>query len=465
MSTVVRPRAQRAFGPSLGGRIVTLIGVLSIILWAGATAPGARAATAVRSHIPTWAFDDGCSGGGNAGGPFVRHWLSYAESNCGTGAAKARRDCHSRGHSYCKVMQYLDTDWDYTADRLGVASVASTNWWLTEPAPNGGARIFTTTDGGGYMVNQTMPTVRSFFRSFVQRHFNGDDGLLMDWQSPSLTQELYYATCGCKTTSEIHTDAGLRRAHTEMSAALTHRNGSRFIQADNTLPGNPYLPQGLNMLNRRIGVDAWTIEGEPMSDGLLTSYYSTLLDQIAYIVKRTRGFVVPMSRAPSNAPYLTQTRRVQEATMLLGFAPGRIVDWADLEQGNDRLSIWPEEGIYPTRPVESMAAPRGRGCLAGTGVVCSHGGHRSLEVAPGVYRREFRSCYRNRIGFGRCATVMNTTNNYITVRSSWLRLHYGHQWTFIGNDVKSGGSVDTAGAPFRAGSTTVAPHDAVLLAP
>jgi hypothetical protein len=171
-----------------------------------------------------------------------------------------------------------------------------------------------------------------------------------------------------------------------------------------------------------------------------------------------------MSRAPSNAPYLTQTRRVQEATMLLGFAPGRIVDWADLEQGSGRLSIWPEEGIYPTRPVESMGAPRGRGCLAGKGVVCSRGGHRSLEVAPGVYRREFRSCYRDRVRFGRCATVMNTTNHYITVRSSWLRLHYGHQWTFIGDDVKSGGWVDTAGATFAAGSTAVAPHDAVLLA-
>jgi hypothetical protein len=249
-----------------------------------------------------------------------------------------------------------------------------------------------------------------------------------------------------------------------MSAALTHRNGSPFIQADNTLPGNPFLPQGLHMLNHRIGVDAWTVEGEPMSDGTLMGFYSTLLDQIAYVATRTRGFVVPMSRAPENAPYLAQTRRVQEATMLLGFSPGHLVDWAELEQGSGRLAAWPEEGIYPTSPVESMGVPGGKGCLAGTGIVCSRGGHRSLEVAPGIYRREFRSCYRDRIRFGGCAAVMNTTGSSVLVRSSWLRRRYRHQITFVGGDVQSGGTVDLTGAPFIRGRAVIPPHDAILLA-
>jgi hypothetical protein len=359
-------------------------------------------------------------------------------------------------------MQYLDTDWVYPADSMNVASVASFNWWLTDPHSN--QRIFTSSEGGGYLANQTVPSVQAFFRDFVRRHYNRDEGLLMDWQSPSLAQELYYSTCGCRTTGEIRSDAALRSAHGQMSAALTHRDGSPFVQADNTLPGNPYLPQGLHMLNHRTGVDAWTAEGEPMSNGSLMPYYSTLLDQIAYISTRTQGFVVPMSRAPQNAPYLTQTRRVQEATMLLGFRRGHLVDWADLEQGSNRLAVWPEEGIYPTSPVQSMHVPRGPGCLAGTGHVCSRGGHRSLQVAAGVYRREFRSCYRNRVRFGGCATIMNSTGRFVTVPSRWLRRHYGHQITFGGGDVQSGGSVDPAGAPGAPGATVIPPHDAVLLA-
>lgn len=464
MSSVVRPRAQREFGPPLGRRIVTLITLLSILVWAGVQASTAAAhAQRVPAHIPTWAFDDGCSGGANASGAFVRHWVSYAESNCGTGASKARRDCHRGGRTYCKVFQYLDTAWIYPQDRVGVAQAASNDWWLTQPAPHQGARIFTTSEGGGYLSDQFDPGVRAFFHNFVISHYNRDDGLLMDWQAPGLSQELYYSTCGCKTTAQIRTDASLRRAHAAMSASLTHRDGARFMQADNTLPGNPYLPQGMTMLNRRIGVEAWTIEGEPDDNGQLTPFYSTLLDQIAYITTRTNGFVVPMSRAPYGSQVLDQTRRVQEATMLLGFKPGRIVDWADLEQGSNRLSVWPEETIYPTHAIESMRRPGGRGCLAGKGIVCSRGGHRSLEVAPGIYRREFGRCYLSRVPFGRCATIINTTSQWMTVRSRWLRRHYGHQMTFVGNDIASGGSMSVAGAPFAAGSTTIAPHDALLL--
>jgi hypothetical protein len=444
---------------------------LAITVLAGLAAWAALASVAsarvhrapVPAHIPTWAFDDGCSGGGGMGASLVRHWVSYAESNCGPAAGKARSDCHRGTRVYCRVMQYLDTNWIYGGDRVVPATAAASNWWLTEPAPRQSAQIFTDWLGTGHLINQAVPAVRAFFRDYVRRNYNRDDGLLLDWQSPGLAQELYYSTCHCRRTAQIGSDRALRAAHTRMSAALTHRNGSRFIEADNSLPGNPFLPQGVRMLNRRIGVDAWTVEGEPMSDGKLVAFYSTLLDQIAYIETRTRGFVVPMSRAPANAPYLDQTRRVQEATMLLGFRPGRLVDWANLEDGSSRLSVWPEEGIYPTSPLESMAAPRGRGCLAGTGRVCSRGGHRSVQVAGGIYRREFRSCYRRRIRFGGCAAIMNTTGAPVTVRAAWLRRHYRHQITFTGGDVQSRGSVDLTGAPFSAGSTVIPPYDAVLL--
>ena len=61
--------------------------------------------------------------------------------------------------------------------------------------------------------------------------------------------------------------------------------------------------------------------------------------------------------------------------MLLAFRPGHLVDWADLEQG--AAIDWRcgrKRAIYPTSPVQSMGAPGGRGCLAGTGIMSAGGG-------------------------------------------------------------------------------------------
>ena len=140
------------------------------------------------------------------------------------------------------------------------------------------------------------------------------------------------------------------------------------------------------MLNESSGVHGLLKEGSPEYDGRLDPYYSTLLDEIAYVADETSGFVVPLSYGQAGASNQAQSRRVQEATMLLGYSPGHLVDWADLEQGSDDLAVWPEEGVYPTQPVQSMSAPGGSGCLGGTGAVCSTGGHNDLQVAPGVYR-------------------------------------------------------------------------------
>lgn len=127
--------------------------------------------------------------------------------------------------------------------------------------------------------------------------------------------------------------------------------------------------------------------------------------------------------------------------------------------------MWPEEGIVGTAAVQTMAAPGGAGCLAGTGVVCSSGGHNDLQVAPGVYRREFGACYEQGTAFGRCAVLVNTTGAPVTVAPSWLTQSYQHQLTMTGGDVQSGGALNLAGAPFTPGSTTIGPQDAAVLTP
>ena len=422
-----------------------------------------QTSNATPSHIGTWAIDDGCAGGSGANAALVRSWLTVAESNCGPHAHKANRDCQTKRVLYCSVVQYLDTDWIYGDALLPLPRKTPNGWWLHSPTQHQD-RIFGNQEGGGHLLNQTVPAVRTWFRNYVRQYFNPDEGLVMDDQSPSLSEELYYSTCGCKKTFEITSDAVLRDAHDAMSAYLTHRGGSQFFQVDNTLAPNPFLPQGLNMLDHTAGVQGLIAEGEPEQyGGVMDPYYSTLLDQIAHVENQTSAFVVPMSHGFAKAPTLVRSRRVQEATVLLTFAPNRIVDWADLEVGSGDLSVWPEEGIYPSRPLQSMRAPGGSGCLAGTGVVCSTGGHNDLQVATGVYRREFASCALRSVGFGPCAAVVNSTAAPVTVSARWLRQSYGHVIAMVGGDVQSGGRLSLNGARFKAGSTAIPAHDALLL--
>jgi hypothetical protein len=103
--------------------------------------------------------------------------------------------------------------------------------------------------------------------------------------------------------------------------------------------------------------------------------------------------------------------------------------------------------------------------MAGTGVICSSGGHSDIEVATGVYRREFKDCYNQGTSFGNCAAIVNDTGSSVTVQNSWLTQTYHHEITMNGGDVQSGGTINLTGASFDSGSTVVPADDAVLLAP
>jgi hypothetical protein len=363
------------------------------------------------------------------------------------------------------VIQYLDTNWIYpngSPTWSSFSSAASENWYQHTPGSTS-TRLDSSGYGGGYLINQTVGSVQSFFANYARTNYNADDGLMMDDQSASLSSQLYYTTCHCSSSNEVASTPALTAAHEAMSSAMTHSDGQPFLQIDNTLPANPYLPQGLDMLKTETGVHGLISEGAPEDNGTLDPYYSTLLDQIAYVSTKTDGFVVPLSYDSAGSTQL-QSRRVQEATMLLGYSPGHLVDWADLEENSNNLAVWPEEGIYPTLPVQSMQTPGGTDCLAGQGTVCSTGGHNDLQVAPGIYRREFSTCYNKSVAIGPCAAIINTTASPITVPASWLTQTYKHQIAFNGGDVQSGGSLDLQSTSFTAGSSTIPAHDATMLA-
>ncbi len=429
-----------------------------------ASAPAAPAGTSANSgpapaHVPTWAYDDGCSGGTGAGAPLVRQWLSYGESHCGSTDTKALNDCTQGSVAYCTPVEYLDASWIYATGSVPIANAAQESWWLHEPGHTDSAhRISVSAYGGGNLLNQTLPSVRAWFHDYVQSNFNPYPALMMDDSTGSLQDALYGTPF--TTSDEITGNSQLLAGREQMAAALTHTDGSPFIQIDNGLTDNDNIPTPLSLLDNPSNVVGLVAEGTPMYDGTLTHYYSTLLDEMAYVDRTADDFVVLLSYDQSGS---LRARRVQSATVMLGYVPGHVVSWADLEQQSPDLAVWPEEGIVPTDPIQTMVAPGGPSCLAGQGVVCSSGGHTSLLVAPGVYRREFADCYNRGTGFGACAAIVNTTAKPVTVQRSWLSRTYGYEITMTGGDVQSGGTVSLNGASFAPGTSTIGADDAVLL--
>jgi hypothetical protein len=417
-------------------------------------------------HVETWVYDDGCNGGKNASTALVDKWVTYAEAHCGYGVGKDITDCHVDGVTYCDSLEYLDTDWEYVQGSEPVAASASENWWLHEPGYSDSAhRIYSSSYGGGNVINQTNTAADIWFQNLLHTDYNSYDGLFMDDQGSNLSGEFYYAGGNLSSSQEITTNAQLMTSHEQMSSYKTHTDGSPFaLQVDNSLSPNPYITPPWPMLNKPAGVKAFVSEGNPGYNGSITNYYPSLLDDMSYIDNETPSgdFIVFLSYDSNGA---LNARRVQSATTLLGYEPGRIVSWSDLEQDSGDLAVWPEEGIYPTEAVQTMSAPAGNQCMAGSGVVCSTGGHSDIQVASGVYRREFKDCYNQGTSFGSCASIVNDTGNPITVQSSWLTQSYHHEITMIGGDVQSGGTIDLTGAGFTPGSTSIPADDALLLAP
>jgi hypothetical protein len=418
----------------------------------------------IDDHIPTWAYDDSataqwCNGGAGASSQLVRAWLTYAESNCGPQATKALSDCHADGTSYCTAVQYLNASRVYQDNGTGILAAAQEGWWLHQPGYSDAQHRLTVSGyGGGYVLDQADPAVQQWFHGYLDANYDAFDGVMLDEMGAGARAWLWGT--GFAASQELAGDGAVNAAHEQLAAALTHSDGAPFVEIDNGISPNPWTEMPFSLLGQPASVQGLVSEGVPEDDGQLTPYYSTMLDEMAYIDRTAKDFIALLSYG--NAGSL-RSRRVQAASVLLGYSPGHTVSWADLEQDNLDLAVWPEEGIVPTQPLQTMAAPGGAGCLAGEGVICSRGGHLDLQVAPGVYRREFGACYEQGAPFGPCAVIVNTTGSPVTVAAGWLRQSYGHEITFSGGDVQSGGTIDTTGAGFQTGTSTVPAQDALLL--
>jgi hypothetical protein len=441
----------------------------------------------VPAHIETWAYVDPCHGVGSAQRRLVREWVTYAEAKCATGLGVAVGDCRARGVSYCTSVAYIDPNLDWSGaglgmvvpscmhGRAGVQACANEDWFVHKPGrtDRAGRLTWKSPDiGSAYLLDGADASFDRFVTAYAHRVLSRFDALMVDDVGASTREQLFGDADPIYTSSEeLRTDAQVQRDHVTLADDLA----PRYLQIDNGLSVNPSSLPAFTLLNRPHQVVGLVAEGYPESleSETVASWYSTGLDDIAYLEhapQLAHDFVVLLGYNPSGSD---AARRVQEATVMLGFEPGRIVDWADLDQNAPGPAVWPEEGLYFEQPVQTMQAPIGPACMNGAGGPCDHG-HADLELAlgsaadeqqggAGVYRREFEHCFYAGRPIGPCAAIMNDTKRPEVAERSWLTQDYRYEITFAGGEVGRGGHLVLHGARFTPGRTTIAPDDAALL--
>jgi hypothetical protein len=236
-------------------------------------------------------------------------------------------------------------------------------------------------------------------------------------------------------------------AHANFVNAMTHSNGSpMYFFYQQASFNNALDVSAFKTTNRFVGV---TCEGciSTWATPVRTNMYAPVLNEMA-AVNASSGAYLLISHGNSFAGSATQIlqRLVTTGIVWLGYSEGHTIVEPNLETNTKKLAIWPEDLIYPSSPLQSMNTSSN-----------------DLLVAPGVFRREFASCYQQGVLFGPCAIVVNANATTVTIQPSWLHQTYQHVMTVSGGDVLSGGVANISGATFIAGSTWVQAGGAIFL--
>ncbi len=417
-------------------------------------------------HISTWANDTYWSAGSLATSAQVATYVSYAES--GLGNTKALDDCNAHPGT-CKSVYYFDPNVVYSSitcplnPSAAIIKAASENWFVHWTGYTDAAHRIATTyqqscNGNVISIpmwrtNDGTTGVQGWWRSELQSNANGYDILFMDNTKPKVINQ-YFACLPlpsyCYTTQEVADDAAVVAGHVSFVNSVSHVNGQPWQYAFNSINFNgQQVSPGLSLFGATGRFFAGVCEGCAVSNGTyLTSNYSRILSTMAAINATQGAFVLHSTdSSPAGSSTEIAERQVTTALVWLGYSQGHTIIWEDLEDGSKNLSVWAEDLIYPSGPVQTMVS-----------------GASDLQVSSGVYRREFKTCYQASVFFGRCAAIVNSTNNAVPVSSAWLSQSYTHLITLSGGDLLSGGTASVKTATFRPNTTTVPGNGALLVA-
>jgi len=414
-----------------------------------------------RYHIATWAYDSSSFQGDHASAASVNQLVSYAQGN-----GKAVSDCHSGSHS-CQAVYYLNPnhEWDYSPSSCvnhpdaDVLAAASESWFIHNVGHSDSAHRVYGRSGSGclvWLMNPNSAGNQTWWRNHLRSVADNYDLFFLDSDPMDLVDATFFPSSGggcnpwpslCQSTQEIPNNLAEVLARAHFVNAMSHRNGSPmrffFQQAS--------FNTGLDMSafaasNRLVGITCegciatWAIPVRP-------NLYARVLNEMA-AADASPGAYLLLSHGsfPAGSGLQILQRLVTTGIVWLAYKEGHTIVQPDLEANTNNLAVWPEDLIYPSSPLESMSASS-----------------YDLQVAPGVYRREFAHCFQRGAAIGVCATVVNSTGHVETIRSSWLHQPYGHVVTLGGGDVLSGGVANISGGRFNPNLTAVVPGGAVLL--
>jgi hypothetical protein len=423
------------------------------------TTPTSSQTANVPSHIPTWTYDEYWGPGENASAAQVQAYVSYAEG--GQGNTKAVSDCGSS--SSCSSVFYFNPNMVYDCSSPFVAAAAE-DWYVHEYGYTdsqhrvqgtlaqscGAASSYTV-----YEANAASAGVQSYFSTYLQNNADAWNYYFMDDTAGTVVDQFYGPSggmCGglCYETEEQQNNAAVVSAHGSFASSMFHTNGTAMSFFYNGLSfDGAQTPNDLTVLSSSSHFVGAACENRVVDNGVLEpSMYAPVLNAMALVNATPSGKFVELNNgndASGSSAQITE-RLVTIAVAWLGFSPARTIVWSNLEDSTNNLAIWPEEQLYPLQPLESMSA-----------------GASDVAVAKGVWRREFRACYKAGVAIGQCAAVLNSTSSPVVVASAWLEQSYGHVITLLGGDLLSGGSVVLSSTAFSANETTVPAGGALLL--
>ncbi len=168
--------------------------------------------------------------------------------------------------------------------------------------------------------------------------------------------------------------------------------------------------------------DCYGTDGQPTppyTSGSLWTTHLTLQLKLARMKKLFLCFATPTSPARSSIA----VRQYIIASFMLAFDSSSSVLWEDFGTPSD-FHVMPETQLVPTYP--TTAAPANAS---------------GLQIAPGIYAREYQACYLAGSLVGPCAAVVNTG----TVPVAFPLVGYTRTLAISGDGVLDGGVVAAAG--------------------
>ncbi len=418
--------------------------------------------------MPVWAFDEYWGSGARGTAAQVRAYVNYAQG--GLGNAKAVADCAG---STCKSVFYFDPHFFYdtaacglSGDAKSIAAEASESWFVhlkgyADSAHRAHGTYSKTCNGRSttspvYAMNTLSTGVKNFYSAYMKANAGSFNYFFMDDTSGKVMTQFYGPGGGfcagkiCSITQEMQTDASVAEEHAALANALKHPNGTAMQGVFNGLNFTSGQPNDLSILRDSTNFFGAVCEGCVVSNGTLrpTMYASTLnaIAQVNAIPNDSTVLLSTSEAAPGSAAQIEE-RKVGLGITWLGYTAGHFVAWPAFEATSQSLNVFPEYSLYPTAPIQTMTAA----------------GATSIQVASGVYRREFRTCYNAGVAIGPCAAIVNSTGGNVVVKSTWLHQTYLHSLAMTGGDIPSGGKIALTSTAFRVNSTYVGPAQAILL--